>query len=70
MKSPVKHFELLDRLRGVAILAVLLFHTLSMVFGYDVLPWRGWFRDFSTAGSFLYFLPLSIGNIGVPIFFV
>jgi peptidoglycan/LPS O-acetylase OafA/YrhL len=70
MKSPVKHIEFLDHLRGVAILAVLLFHTLSMVFGYDVLPWRGWFRDFSTAGSFIYFLPLSIANIGVPIFFV
>jgi peptidoglycan/LPS O-acetylase OafA/YrhL len=70
MKGTLKHVEFLDQLRGVAILAVLLFHTLGMVFGYDVLPWRGWFRDFSTAGSFLYFLPLSIGNIGVPIFFV
>jgi peptidoglycan/LPS O-acetylase OafA/YrhL len=70
MKSPAKHVEFLDHLRGVAILAVLLFHTLGLVFGYDVLPWRGWFRDFSAAESFWYFLPLSIGNIGVPIFFV
>ena len=70
MKSSAKHVEFLDHLRGVAILAVLLFHSLSTVFGYDVLPWKGWFRDFSGPISFLGFLPISVANVGVPIFFV
>jgi len=70
MKSSVKHVELLDHLRGIAIIAVLLFHTLSTAYGYDALPWRGWFRDFSVPVSFLCFLPLSFGQVGVAIFFV
>ena len=70
MKDAAQHLELLDYLRGVAILAVLLFHSLSTVYGYDVLPWQGWFRGFSVPDSFWYFLPISIFNIGVPVFFV
>ncbi len=70
MKSPVKHVELLDHLRGIAIIAVLLVHTLSAVYGYDELPWKGWFRDFSGPVSFLCFLPVSFGQAGVPIFFI
>ncbi len=71
MKCSVKHVELLDHLRGVAILAVLIFHTLGMAFGYDALPWKGWVRDFSGQTSFLYFLPLGMGaQAGVAIFFV
>ena len=70
MKSTSRHVDFLDSLRGVAILAVLLFHTLGMVFGYDELPWDDCFRDFSQGGAFLYFLPVSIGSVGVPIFFV
>jgi len=70
MKSSVKHVEFLDHFRGVAIIAVLLFHTLGTVYGYDALPWRGWFRDFSVPVSFLCFLPLSFGQAGVAIFFV
>jgi peptidoglycan/LPS O-acetylase OafA/YrhL len=70
MKSSVKHVELLDYIRGIAIIAVLLFHTISLVYGNDMLPWRGWFRDFSVPGSFLCFLPLSVASAGVSIFFV
>ena len=71
MKSNGKHIELLDHLRGVAILAVLVFHTLGMAFGYDALPWKGWFRDFSGHTAFVYFLPVGmIAQAGVAIFFV
>ena len=71
MKSPVKHVEFLDHLRGVAIIAVLLFHTFGTVFGYDALPWRGWWRDFSVPASFLGLLPFGFGGTaGVAIFFV
>lgn len=71
MKRSVKHVELLDYLRGLAILAVLIFHTLGTTFGYDALPWKGAWRDFSGQASFLCFLPLGmIGQAGVAIFFV
>jgi len=71
MKNGARHIDLLDYLRGVAILAVLVFHTLGMAFGHDALPWRGWFRDFSGGGSFLWFLPIGmIGQAGVAVFFV
>lgn len=71
MKNSLRHLEFLDCTRGVAILAVLIFHTLGMAFGYDALPWKGWFRDFSGQDSFLYFLPIGmISQAGVAIFFV
>ncbi|HEX9045606.1 MAG TPA: acyltransferase [Verrucomicrobiae bacterium] len=70
MNSPAKHVELLDYVRGVAILCVLLFHTLGATYGVDVLPWQGWLRDFSLPASFLCLLPLSLGQAGVAIFFV
>jgi peptidoglycan/LPS O-acetylase OafA/YrhL len=70
MKSSVKRVELLDYIRGIAIIAVLLFHTLSTAYGYGELPWKGWFRDFSVPISFLCFLPFSFGQAGVAIFFV
>ena len=70
MKSSIKHVELLDYVRGIAIIAVLLLHTLITAYGYGVLTWRGWFRDFSVPVSFLCFLPLSFGQAGVAIFFV
>ncbi len=70
MKSPVKHVELLDYLRGIAIIAVLLLHTFSNAFGYDELPWGSWFRQFSVPDSFLCLLPINVLLAGVPIFFV
>jgi peptidoglycan/LPS O-acetylase OafA/YrhL len=70
-KSSDQHIRLLDYTRGVAILAVLIFHTLGMAFGYDALPWKGWWRDFAGQTSFLYFLPVGmISQAGVAIFFV
>lgn len=70
MNSSKNHIEFLDQIRGIAILAVFLFHCLSTSFGYDELPWGSWFRDFNVPASFLLLLPLSFGWIGVPIFFV
>ena len=69
-KSPARHIELMDYLRGAAIICVLLFHTLGTAFGMWTLPWDGVVRDENVPISFLCFLPLSFGQIGVPIFFV
>lgn len=67
----LKHLELLDCARGVAIIGVLLCHTLSCIYGIDSVPWRGWFRDFSNTPFFTALLfPLSMGQAGVAIFFV
>jgi peptidoglycan/LPS O-acetylase OafA/YrhL len=62
--------EILDHVRGVAIISVFLFHALAAAFGYSMLSWNGWFRSFSVPASFIALLPLNIGWIGVPIFFV
>jgi peptidoglycan/LPS O-acetylase OafA/YrhL len=71
MNSSHKRVEFLDYLRGIAILAVLFFHTLSHAFGYDELPWSGWLRGFSVHTSFLWLLPFCYGGkAGVAIFFV
>jgi peptidoglycan/LPS O-acetylase OafA/YrhL len=69
-KGSVKHIDLLDYGRGIAILAVLLFHCLGTTYGMWELPWDGWMRDFSVPVSYLCFLPLSFGYAGVAIFFV
>ena len=61
----------LDAIRGAAILAVFLFHSLGVSFGFDKLPWNGLFRDFANASkSFLLLYPLTYGSAGVAIFFV
>ena len=70
MKGPVKHVDFLDHTRGVAIVAVLLFHTLATAYGYAELPWHGWFRGLAVPASFLWFLPFSFGQAGVAVFFV
>ena len=71
MNPAVKRVDCLDYFRGVAILAVFLFHCLATVFGVKF-PWDGWFRDFSIAPSFLALMPIPacLGDAGVPIFFV
>lgn len=70
MERPQKHIDFLDQFRGVAIIAVFLFHSMDAAFGRAELKWDGWFRDFHVAKTFLYFLPLSFGWAGVAIFFV
>lgn len=67
---PSLHFQFLDGARGVAILAVLLFHCIGVSFGRDQLSWNGWLRDFTASRSLLALLPISYGWVGVPIFFV
>lgn len=72
MNPRIKHLDSIDYIRGIAIIAVLVFHLFLYTFGgdHDGLPWRGWVRSFSVPEPFLWFLPFSIGNCGVPIFFV
>jgi peptidoglycan/LPS O-acetylase OafA/YrhL len=62
----------LDVIRGIAILAVFLFHTYGATFGLDHLPFLGNFRDYSKAPSlaFLVFWPYQYGDLGVVLFFV
>ena len=55
----------------MAILCVLLSHALATVAGYDFVPWHGWYRDFSSSNlSQILLFPFSLGQAGVPIFFV
>jgi len=70
VNGPVKHVDFLDHTRGLAIVAVMLFHTLATAYGYGELPWHGCFRSLAVPSSFLCFLPLSFGQAGVAIFFV
>lgn len=65
-----QRLDCLDRIRGVAILLVFLYHCLGVAFHTDNLPWNGWFRSFSGSHAFLVLLPLSYGWAGVAIFFV
>jgi len=70
MNRANEHLPFLDGIRGIAILAVFLFHSLGTSFGFDRLPWVGMFRDFDTSRSFLFLYPLTYGSAGVAIFFV
>jgi peptidoglycan/LPS O-acetylase OafA/YrhL len=70
MTKPDEHLDVLDHLRGIAILMVFLFHAFGATFGSDHLAWSGFFRDFRVSHVFLGLLPLTLGWIGVPIFFV
>lgn len=70
MDSSKKHLDFLDQIRGMAIVAVFLFHCLGTTFGHDQLPWGSWMRDFTVSKSFLFLLPLSFGWAGVSVFFV
>lgn len=71
MNQPARRIDFIDDVRGIAILSVFLFHAVAAAYGYSMLSWNGWLRDFAAAPkSFLVLLPLNIGWIGVPIFFV
>ncbi len=66
------HLRRIDVLRGLAILAVVLFHWFGATFGVDHLQWKGLVRDFASAPSpwFWVFYPLSYGWMGVSLFFL
>ncbi len=70
MAVKTEHVQLIDYFRGIAILAVFLFHCLGVAFGHDQLAWGPWFSDFSTSRSFLALVPVTLGWAGVAIFFV
>jgi peptidoglycan/LPS O-acetylase OafA/YrhL len=63
--------DLLDRLRGVAILGVFAFHALGAAYGAYEVPWRDGSPDWTgPGGGFAVLLPLLWGNYGVSLFFV
>jgi peptidoglycan/LPS O-acetylase OafA/YrhL len=70
MNNDKSHLPFLDGIRGIAILAVFLFHSLGASYGFDNLPWAGMFRDFDVSRSFLLLYPLTYGSAGVAVFFV
>ena len=71
MNSNLKtYFPFLDGIRGIAILAVFLFHSLGPAFGHYNLQWDGWFRNFDASILFLALYPLTYGSAGVAVFFV
>ena len=51
-------------------MAVFLYHSLGVSFGFDKLPWDGLYRNFDTSKSFLALYPLTYGWSGVSVFFV
>jgi peptidoglycan/LPS O-acetylase OafA/YrhL len=60
--------DFLDYLRGMAIIAVFLFHCLGAAYGGYQLGWNGLFRTFSGAEPFLLLYPVTFGWLGVAIF--
>lgn len=65
-----QHIGFLDVIRGVAILAVFVYHSLYAAFGQGQLAWGAWLRDFTSVSlGFLALLPASFGSLGVAIFF-
>lgn len=68
-KSFPQHYPFLDGIRGIAILWVFLFHSLGASYGWDHFPWNGLFRSFDEPRSLVVLFPLSLGGLGVAIFF-
>jgi peptidoglycan/LPS O-acetylase OafA/YrhL len=72
MKPSSEHIPFLDYLRGIAILAVFLYHATAPepnIFSFG-LPWHGWLRDFHIPFDHLVLFPFTLGWAGVAIFFV
>jgi peptidoglycan/LPS O-acetylase OafA/YrhL len=70
MKTPARHVDFLDYIRGIAILGVFCFHSLGAAFGSSQLPWSGHFRSFDVSRDFLLVWPAMFGSLGVALFFV
>jgi peptidoglycan/LPS O-acetylase OafA/YrhL len=69
-RGPSNHLQLVDQLRGFAILLVLFHHLYGINFHW-VLPWVNGWRDFSAYGYESVWVQLSyLGRAGVPLFFV
>lgn len=68
-KTSPQHYPFLDGIRGIAILWVFLFHSLGESYGWNHFPWRGWLRSFDEPRSLVLLFPLSLGGLGVAIFF-
>lgn len=69
MSTPNQHLDFLDRIRGLAILCVFLYHSLGSSFHAFGLPWGTLFRDPHDSVQMLLLYPLSLGWCGVAIFF-
>ncbi|MFT3831277.1 MAG: acyltransferase [Opitutaceae bacterium] len=70
--SAPEHLIHLDVLRGLAILMVFFVHLHGATFGWNHLPFAGYFPDFSGAATFSsrVFYPYCLGGLGVTLFFV
>jgi len=58
MRTTEQHVSFLDSIRGVAVLAVFLYHSLGSAFLRFHLPWAGVVQDPRGAGVFALFYPL------------
>lgn len=65
-----EHLEILDILRGIAILMVFSHHVMFWSHGFTKIGWNSWHRDISQCLDWLAFLPITLGHFGVAIFFV
>lgn len=70
MKPSSRHIDFIDYVRGIAILSVFLYHSLTVSYGFSMLSWNRLFRDCAAPASFISLLPLHLGWLGVSIFFV
>ena len=68
----IDHSIYLDVLRGLAILMVFFVHVHGATFGWNQLPLKGYFPDFTQAAtlSSQIFYPYVLGGLGVTLFFV
>lgn len=66
----MERFQIIDTLRGIAIIGVFLYHALGASFGYDQLPWDGPWRSLDVSRTFFSAYPLTFGRLGVSLFFV
>ena len=68
-KTTPQHYPFLDGIRGIAILWVFLFHSFGAAYGWNHFPWNGLFRSFDEPRIPVLLFPLSLGGLGVAIFF-